>query len=84
MSVVFTPTDTVDYGSVNDSVGLVVSPAPLTVTANNAARAYGQDNPVFTGALSGLQGVDNIGVEYVCAASPASPPGAYPIVPVLD
>jgi hypothetical protein len=46
--VVFTPTDTVDYSTLTDSVSLVVSPAPLTVTAANASRPYGQTNPVFS------------------------------------
>ena len=38
LSVIFTPTDTVDYSNVTNTVSLVVSPAPLTVTANNATR----------------------------------------------
>ena len=36
LSVVFTPTNSVDYNSVTQSVSLTVSPIPLTVTANNA------------------------------------------------
>ena len=45
--MIFTPADTADYSSATDSVTLVVSPAPLTVTASNASRPYGQINPVF-------------------------------------
>jgi len=83
LEVTFTPTDTVDYNSVNRYVSLLVDTAPLAVTAHNAARAYGQPNPPFTGTVVGLQGLDNIAVSYACAAVPASPPGGYAIVPGL-
>ena len=33
---------------------LSITPAPLTVTANNASRAFGQSNPPFTGAILGF------------------------------
>jgi hypothetical protein len=58
-------------------------PAPLSVTASNATRLYGAANPVFTGALVGLVNGDNITAAYSCAATPASPPGTYQIVPSL-
>jgi hypothetical protein len=83
LSVIFTPTDAVDYSSVTDSVSLVVLPAPLTVTAANASRAYGQTNPIFTGAITGLRNGDNITATYSCSASTSSPVGTYPIVPSL-
>ena len=83
LSVIFTPADTVDYNSVTGTVSLVVSPAPLIVTAANASRAYGQTNPVFTGAIVGLTNGDNISAAYSCAATAGSPVGAYPIVPSL-
>src|SRR5262249_46601615 len=58
--------------------------APLTVTANNATRFYGQPNPAFTALYSGFVNGDT---EAVLAGSPAltttataaSPPGSYPI-----
>ncbi len=83
LSAVFTPTDPVDYNSLTNYVSLTVSDAPLTVTASNATRAYGQANPAFTGSITGLQGLDNITAGYSCAAVAASPPGYYPIVPSL-
>jgi len=83
LSVVFTPNDLTDYTSLTTSVSLVVSPAPLTVTANNAARVYGQTNPVFTGTITGTQNGDNIGATYTCGAAASSAPGTYPIVPTL-
>jgi hypothetical protein len=81
--VVFTPTDPVDYSSLTDSVNLVVSPAPLTVTAANASRPYGQTNPVFTGTITGVTNGDNITAIYSCSATAGSPVGTYPIVPSL-
>jgi len=83
LSVVFTPADPVDYSSATDSVSLLVSPAPLTVTAANASRAYGQANPVFTGAITGVTNGDNITASYSCSATSTSPAGTYPIVPSL-
>jgi hypothetical protein len=83
LSVVFTPTDTVDYSSATGSVNLVVLPAPLTVTAANTNRVYGAANPVFTGAVTGVTNDDNITATYGCSATTSSPAGTYPIVPSL-
>ena len=83
LSVIFTPADTIDYSSTADSVSLAVLPAPLIVTAANASRAYGQANPVFTGAIAGVTNGDNITATYSCSATAASPAGTYPIIPSL-
>ncbi len=60
---------------------LNVTPAPLTVTANNASRAYGAPNPTFTGTTVGLLNGDSVTVNYMTAATINSPVGPYPIVP---
>ena len=83
LTVVFTPSDTVDYSSATDTVNLVVSPAPLTVTAASTNRLYGQSNPVFTGTLVGVVNSDNITATYSCSATSGSPTGPYPIMPAL-
>ncbi len=83
LSVVFIPSDMVDYSGATDTVSLVVSPALLTVTAANASRAYGQTDPVFTGTITGLTNGDNITATYSCSATTDSPAGTYPIVPSL-
>jgi hypothetical protein len=83
LSVVFTPTDTVDYCGVTDCVSLVVSPAPLTVTASNATWFVGQTMPVLTGTIAGLTNGDSITAAYSSAATTNSSPGQYPIVPSL-
>jgi 6-phosphogluconolactonase (cycloisomerase 2 family) len=62
---------------------LTVSPAPLTVTADNATRAYGAPNPTFTGTIVGIKNGDNITATYSTTATQNSPAGTYPIVPAL-
>jgi hypothetical protein len=84
LSVIFTPTDTAQYMGATGTVGLVVLPAPLTATAQDASRTYGQTNPVFTVTLLGVTNGDNIGVGATTTAATGSPPGAYAIVPVLQ
>ena len=58
--------------------------APLTVTANNQNRAYGQPNPLLTGILVGLMNNDNITATFTTTAATNSPVGTYPIVPTLN
>jgi hypothetical protein len=83
LSVIFTPADTTDYSSVTDSVSLVVSPAPLTVTAANANRTYGLTNPPFAGTIVDLTNDDDITATYSCSATTNSPVAMYAIVPTL-
>ena len=45
LNVTFTPTDTTNYDTATASVSIVVNKAMLTVTANDASRAYGSSKP---------------------------------------
>jgi hypothetical protein len=83
LSAVFTPLDESDYVSVTNYVDLVVTPAPLSVTASNASRSYGVNNPPLSGLIAGLRNGDDITATYACAATPSSPAGPYLIVPSL-
>ena len=83
LSVIFTPNDTTDYGIATNEVSLIVSPAPLSVTAANVSRQAGIANPVFTGIIVGVENGDNITAAYSTTANSASPVGTYPIVPAL-
>jgi uncharacterized repeat protein (TIGR03803 family) len=83
LTVVFTPTDTVDYSSLTDTVSLVVSPVPLTVTAASVSRVFGHANPVLTGTIIGLTNGDNITATYSTTATTTSPVTTYPVVPRL-
>src|SRR5581483_7639384 len=62
---------------------LTITPASLTITADNAVRLYGDVNPTFTGNITGIQNNDNLNATYATAATPGSPVGTYAIVPTL-
>jgi len=68
---------------VNNGI-LTINPAPLTVTAANAARLYGDPNPAFSGAITGLKNGDNITATYSSPSDPTSPVGFYAIIPTLQ
>ena len=82
--VVFTPSDGADYNTATGNVSLVVLPAPLSVTASNATRVYGQTNPLFTGTISGLQNGDSISATYSTSATAGSPAADYAITPAMS
>ncbi len=83
LTAVFHPDDPAAYDSVTNSGKLVVTPAPLTVIAANASRAYGVTNPALAGTISGVTNGDNISAVYICNAVTNSPVGVYPIKPIL-
>ena len=53
----------------------------LTVTANNATRAYGAANPTFSGTVTGQQNGDTFTESFTTTATTTSAVGTYPIVP---
>jgi hypothetical protein len=63
---------------------LTVSPAALTVTADNQSRVYGSANPTLTGTVIGVQNSDGITASYSTVADATSPVGTYSIVPALN
>jgi plastocyanin len=84
LSVTFTPADSVDYPPFTTNIVINVQPAPLSVTANNATRLFGDPNPGFTASITGLVNGDTQSVisgspSLSTAASQASTPGSYPI-----
>jgi hypothetical protein len=60
---------------------LTVTPAALTITANNASRPFGATNPAFSGAVNGAVNGDSFTESFSTTATSASPVGSYPIVP---
>jgi 6-phosphogluconolactonase (cycloisomerase 2 family) len=70
-----------NYSVISNNGILTVAPAPLAATANSASRLYGDPNPAFSGAITGLKNGDNITATFVSPAAAASPVGTYPIVP---
>ena len=71
-------------GYVNGS--LTITPAPLTITANDASRPVNTPNPQFTASYAGFVGgetpaVLNGALSFSTPATQASPVGIYPITP---
>jgi predicted outer membrane repeat protein len=65
---------------------LIVTPAPLTVTVDGAARVYGQPNPAFTAGYAGLVNGDTPAdltgtLTFATPAVTNSPRGTYPVIP---
>ncbi|MBZ5508447.1 MAG: DUF11 domain-containing protein [Acidobacteriia bacterium] len=60
---------------------LTITPAALSISANNATRLYGDANPAFTATFAGLRNADNITASFTTAATPASAVGAFAIIP---
>lgn len=63
-----------------------ITPAPLTIIANNASRAYGEENPTFSCSYFGFKNSDTEDVLKVkpkveTSASVKSQVGTYPIIP---
>jgi len=88
LTVVFTPTDT-NYAGTNLSVLLVVTPAPLTVTASNQTKAFGQSLTLGMGQTafktSGLVNADSVTsvTLFSAGADSNAVSGPYPIIPSL-
>ena len=77
---------TTDYNPGSDTVYLNVTPALLTVTANNQAMVYGSAVPSLTGTLSGVVNGDGIAASYSTTASSSSDvkSGGYAITASLS
>ncbi len=62
---------------------LTVNPAPLTITADNKSKVYGDANPALTATYSGLKGTDTSavvsGLTLNTAATTGSNVGSYTI-----
>lgn len=63
-----------------------ITPAPLSVAADDATRAFGAPNPPFTASFAGFRLGDTPAsltgtLTFSTPATPASPAGAYPITP---
>ena len=71
------------YSPATATQSFQVTPAPLTVTANNATRVYGAANPVFSGTVIGAVNGDTFTETFTTTATASSNPGTYPIVPAI-
>ena len=69
------------YSAATATQSFQVTPASLTVAANNAARAFGAANPLFSGTVIGAVNGDTFTETFTTTATASSNPGTYPIVP---
>lgn len=58
---------------------LTITPRPLTVTAQDVSRPYGQPDAPFGGTVDGIVNNDPVAVAYTTTATARSKPGKYPI-----
>jgi len=84
LSVTFTPEDTNTFLSLNKNVTITVQKAPLTITADNTNKVYGDALPGFTASYSGFVNGDTEAsltspVALGTAATSASAVGNYDI-----
>nr|WP_276496071.1 MBG domain-containing protein [Pontibacter litorisediminis] len=61
-----------------------ITPARLVVVADNASRAYGDENPALAGSMTGVVQGDDISAIYTTAATTKSAVGTYEIVPQVS
>lgn len=68
-----------NYAVTYEYADLYVNQAPLTVTANNASRVYGDANPAFSGEIVGIKNNDAITADFFARASSGTSVGEYQI-----
>jgi hypothetical protein len=86
LSVTFTPADGANYTTASRSVSIVISPAALTVSADNASKVYGQALPSFTATGTGFVNGDSMSslggaLAFATEATATSAPGSYSLTP---
>jgi hypothetical protein len=73
-----------DYTAASTTQSFQVTPAPLSVAANNTSRGYGAANPTFSGTVTGAAGSDSFTESFSTTATATSNAGTYPIVPAAS
>ncbi|MBB6610168.1 T9SS type A sorting domain-containing protein [Pontibacter sp. Tf4] len=73
-----------NYSFVYEAGVLIINKADIAVTASDKSRIYGDENPAFTGNITGIKNEDNITANYSSVAVASSPVGTYAIVPSLS
>ena len=69
------------YPASTANLTLVVTPRPVTITADNKARPINTANPPLTGTVLNVVPGQSITAAYSTTATPPSPAGLYPITP---
>ncbi len=69
------------YPASTVTITLVVTPRPVTITADDQTRPVNTANPAFTGTVQNVVPGQSITASYSTTATTASPAGTYPITP---
>ena len=69
------------YPASTVTLTLVVTPRPVTITADNKTRPINTANPPLTGTVANVVPGQSITATYSTTAVTSSPAGAYPITP---
>jgi hypothetical protein len=69
------------YPASTSTITLVVTPRPVTITADDKTRPVNTANPVFTGTVVNVVPGQSIIDSYSTTATTTSPAGTYPITP---
>jgi len=73
-----------NYNITYNTANFTINRAPLTVTADNKSREFGDANPLLTGSITGIKNNDAISASYSTTADATSLAGSYDIVPQLS
>ncbi len=84
LHVDFSPADAADFTPAQGDTSITALRAILSLRANNATRAYGDQNPAFTGTITGQLGNDTFVESFTTLATVPSAPGTYAIVPAAS
>jgi hypothetical protein len=84
LAVSFVPADTIDVGPTTGSTTITVVKPTLTVTANDARKVYGTENPTLTGSIMGANPGDTFTESFSTTATMTSNAGAYLISPAAE
>ncbi len=69
-----------NYLPASTTIQLSITPAPVTVRADDVTRPYNTPNPTLTGTITGVVAGQSLVVPgYTTTAVLSSPPGTYPI-----
>ncbi|HEV3142244.1 MAG TPA: Ig-like domain repeat protein [Vicinamibacterales bacterium] len=86
LSVTFTPADTANYTGSGASRSLTVTPAALTIRANDASKVFGAPLPAFSASSTGFVNGDSMSslsgaLSFSTPATASSAAGSYAITP---
>ena len=85
-AIIFLPTDSANFNTLEDTVTVLVGQAPLTITAENKTVLFGDEIPEYTALFDGFVNGENEQIltgelAFACEYTPGSALGEYTITP---